>query len=607
MRGLLRTFNNWLRIKADYHTLNSPEVPNETPTKNEPVAEEAPQLENTNEETQVPISDTKEEEPPTVVDISPSSEVPAPPEEMIDEEPSGEVLAEPEKLEEPVHESIAVLDEAPREVEEPDLESTLILGEVATEVEESVQKSASIPDETPQDIEEPISEPLPISHITEMEASEAPEDVEESNIPFAEIAAGAGAIGVIGMIAANLDSEKIADKDIVDEPKELDDIAEKEAPLDDPPSPKSDKRSSKHRSSRHSTHSSRHSSSKEKDSPTEESHRHHSHRKRRDSENSLKALFTPTSPKKPDRHDSGYSQGSGGSQNRHRTPEEQAAHEKRKAEYRAAKAKLAESESAVVDGHADVPLTRPESSRRMSSRRHSTSHGSKEDHKRPDFLDTKKGESVVKSPFIAKKGEPHIKEEVKEVKKPIMERPRYSIDGERPSATAVKELGRVHSHRERGARHSRERGSKEDRQRKERDDKDDRQRRERDDKERYRVEKDREARKVRKEAEKQLVLAREEVAEEAKQRRDKDDEERRTRREERRKRREDEERAADDGKGKERERERTYISSKNPRSDGSKDGEKSDRHRERRREMKIPKEEKSPLKSLWSSAKRVFG
>ena len=297
----------------------------------------------------------------------------------------------------------------------------------------------------------------PVEPPVEVEVSEEPK---ESTFPVAEIAAGAAAIGVIGIIAAHLDTEKeapITDKGIVDEPQTLEDVAEAPTKLDSPPSPKSDKRSSKHRSSRHSTHSSRHSSSKEKDkgSPTEDSHRPHSHRKRRDSENSSKALFTPTSPKKqPSRHDSGYSQGSGSSSHRrHRTPEEQTAHDKRKAE-RAAKAKLAESGGVVVDGPADGPAAAPDVPRRQSSRRHSHSHGSKDDDNRPRLL---RGESVVKSPFMASKDQPHVKEEVKEVKKPIIERPRFSIDGERPPIAARKEKGRSHSHREIGRASCRER------------------------------------------------------------------------------------------------------------------------------------------------------
>ena len=439
-------------------------------------------------------------------------------------------------------------------------------------------------DPVSEDLAKEVEEPqLEFSLVCDEPANEVPAAPME--VDASEIATGA-ALGVIGMIAANLDNDKITDKDIVEEPKEL-----------APTSPKSDrdKRSSKHRSSRHSTHTSRHHSSREKDSLTDDSH----HR-RRDSGNSFKALFTPTSPKKSDRRDSGYSQGSGGSHRKQRTPEEQEAHEKRKAEHRAAKAK--ESESAAVDGPA-----RPEASRRISSRQHSTSHSSKED-RRPKML---KGESIVESPFIAKKDEPHIKEEVKEVKKPIMERSRFSVGGETPNSAARNEKGRAHSHRDRGARHNRERKT------------DDRHNKERDEKDKDKVEQEREARRVRKEAENEMEVAREEVSESERRQKEKDDEERRIRREERRKRREAEEIAAGEGRGKEQERdrvrkprsdaskdgerEREVKPLRKPRSDASKGGERAERHRERYREHEMLKEDKSPLKSLWSSAKKVFG
>jgi hypothetical protein len=516
---------------------------------------------NSPDEVQEPLTEEKGEVVPLAEDSPPSEGIPDPQEDVKVEGSSGEAPAGPENAEEP-------------------------------------EESVPLPNDSPE-AEEPLVEATPPSDDSrkETEAEEAPKDVEESSVPVAEIAAGAAAIGVIGMIAANLDSEKIANRDIVEEPKELDDIAEKEGSPDAPPSPKSekDKRSSRHRSSRHSTHSSRHSSSKEKDSPSEESRRPHSYRKRRDSDTSFKNLIIPTSSKKPDRHDSGYSQGSGGSHKKQRTPEEQAAHDKRKAEHRAAKAKVAESESAVVDGHAEASGRATEAPRRMSSRRHSHSHSSKEGSDKK-LLDTiRRGESIVKSPFIVTKDQPHIKEEVREVKKPIMERLRFSIDGERPSNATRIEKGRVHSHRDRGSRHSRERKT------------DDRHKKERDEKEKYRVEKEREATRMRRETEKQMVIARENVAEEARRKREKDDEERRIRREERRKRREAEERAAEEGKGKEREHERTHTSSRKPRSDKSKDGERSDRHRERGRERETSKEDKSALKTLWSSAKKVFG
>lgn len=184
----------------------------------------------------------------------------------------------------------------------------------------------------------------------------------------------------------------------------------------------------------------------EKDSATEDSYRSHSHlvhRKRRDKDNSLMAMamvtprLTPSSPKTPYRHDSGIRAGRASSSHRKdRTPEEQAAHEMRKAARRAAKLKSAESESAVADGPADVPVPSSEVSRRMASRRHTTTHRSKEDgDKRLKLLD------MMKWPFIAK------------VKNPITERPKFSSDGERPIAATRKERDEKEKHR---AEHDRE-------------------------------------------------------------------------------------------------------------------------------------------------------
>lgn len=65
-------------------------------------------------------------------------------------------------------------------------------------------------------------------------------------------------------------------------------------------------------------------------------------------------LFGATHHEQPD---SRYVQGNDSSLRRYRTPEEQAAHDKRRVAYRAAKARLTESEIAAIDG--PIPIDPP--------------------------------------------------------------------------------------------------------------------------------------------------------------------------------------------------------------------------------------------------------
>jgi len=190
-----------------------------------------------------------------------------------------------------------------------------------------------------------------------------------------------------------------------------------------------------------------------------------------------------------------------------------------------------------------------------------------------------KGESVVKTPFMVT-DEPHVKE--KTVKPPpIMERPRFSIDGERPKF----DTQRTNSsrHHESGKRERSHRTEKE----KEERDREREKNRERE-KEKHKSEEEKERRRARRETDKQMEIARRDVAENARKQQEQDDEERRIRREERRKRREEEERVLDEGKVNEREGERSRH-----------------RHRHSTR-SKEPEKPKGALSSLWSSVKKVI-
>ena len=504
--------------------------------------------------------------------------------------PLEEVMVDSEKVEKKYQESLHIPDDAAKETEEPVAETTPPPDDAAEEIDHV--KQVAISDDARKEMEGLASKPLQCSNPPRNEASEVLERVEKNSIPVAKFATPGDAIGII---TATLDINKVIDKELVDEPKQLDDIVEEkiEMPLEEPPSTRSDKRSSKYTSARQSTHSNRHSSSMEKDNPSDESHRPHSHRKHRDSGNSLKALFIPLNPKRPDRHDSGFSEGVGGSPKIQRDLKEQAVYDNRKAEYRFVKSKVSESESLVIGATAILPS---KALRRMSSRRESTPHGEKEGEKTLITLDMRKRLSAVKSPFLAMKDEPHGEEEVMETKKSNMQRPTSSIDGERPDAAVVKEKGRVHWHTERVEDPSTGRDSKEDKHRREKHQKD-----------KHDKEKDPEARKVRKEADRQLFITKAEVNIDMKLQVVKDHEDWSGRDEPQRKR--EAETSAKNIKGKGREGERAMDSTRKPRSNEWKGGERSERsdpHQGKRREKRIMKEEKTQLKSIWSSAKKVF-
>jgi hypothetical protein len=244
---------------------------------------------------------------------------------------------------------------------------------------------------------------------------------------------------------------------------------------------------------------------------------------------------------------------------KHRTLEEQAAHDKRKERHRAAKAKAkaTESESAVTDEPATEPaiesaplvIPRRMSSRRYSSTKSTNSHASKDENgtTRPKFLDMKNGESVVKVPFVATE-EPHVKETVKEVVRPVMDRPRWH---------SSKYHSHSHSHRKGGGR------------------------------ERHRTEVEKEASRERRETEKKMKVVQEEIAEEARRQRERDDEDRRVRREARRKKRAAEEKA---------EKEKLAVE-KEKLAVGKGKGRSTNKEKDK---------EKSTLKSLWSMGKKAF-
>ncbi|KAH9223633.1 hypothetical protein DL95DRAFT_99506 [Leptodontidium sp. 2 PMI_412] len=386
------------------------------------------------------------------------------------------------------------------------------------------------------------------------------------------------------------DDKPVTDKAIVEEPEQLPGVAEEPGLGETPSTPKSDKDKRRHRSSRHSRSS--HHSGSSKDVPREE----RPHQKRRESESSPKSS-PKSSPRsaRPIRHDSGVSTGSTGS-HRHRkdrTPEEQAAHDKRKEEKRAklreAEAELTKSiplESSVVEEEQEVPIPaiprRMSSSRRYSSGKSATSHGSTADgDKRPNLLGLK-GVSVVKSPFLVS-DKSHVKEVVEKVKAPIIDRPRFSMDHERPKLSRRETTG----HHTRSHRKEKEESDK--------------------------TEEERKARKSRRESEKGVAAVREEVAEKARKLQEKEDEERRLRREERRLRRAEmealekasevsgekaSESSGDKGKEAERTRDSEAIRSK----------ERVHRHRHRREKEKEREKEKpkGPITSLLSSMKKVF-
>jgi len=461
-----------------------------------------------------------------------------------------------------------------------------IMSEPMQESEEIVEDAIPSGEDTPQPGEEAAPAPIPESQDTpetELKEENAPmieseEPVEATStsddLPIAKIAAGVAAAAIAATVLDSKDESpepevQISNEATVDEPEGLEEVAEEPASGErEPPSPGSNKYR-RHRSSRHSKSSSRTISSRE--GPSEEG-RPQLHRRRRESENSLKNMFfAPPSPRKLSRHDSGISAGSTSPSSRkyrsERTPEEQAAHEERKAARQDAKLKAAEYEGAVLD--------EPTAS---SSRRHSSSrstHTRDDGEKKPKLLDMK-GESVIKAKLIAI-DKPHIKETVeKSTKVPIIDRPRFSMDGERPRYLERSNTSRnYNSHRSSSDRKARE----------ERD--------------RHKAEEERELRKAREETRRQMERARKEVAEESRRQQERDDEDRRIRREARRQRMEEEERANEDTpessaagpKGR-----LVKEKSRNP-------PRRSEREREKERERS---KSKGPLKSLWSTAKKAF-
>lgn len=245
------------------------------------------------------------------------------------------------------------------------------------------------------------------------------------------------------------------------------------------------------------------------------------------------------------------------------------------------------------------------STRRHSSARSSASKEaplpSPDSDKKPKLMEMK-GMSVVKTPFMAT-DKPHYKEkEVKEKAPKIIDRPRFSMDAERPVLEERKNTTSSH-HRSRGERtHRKER-----------------------DEEKRKAEEEKEARRFRRETEKQMEIARVQVAEESRLAQEKEDEERRARRAERRRKREEAEKAERDtldaaggsasGGSRdavvvnESETERNKLKKsrdREPRERVHRHSHRREREREREREKEKEKEKKNPLSTLWSTAKKVF-
>jgi hypothetical protein len=440
------------------------------------------------------------------------------------------------------------------------------------------EPEAAVETETPAESAPATEEPAPLEEqvpneetVPAPESQEPVDDSESKELPIAEVAAGVA----VGAVAAAV---LLSDKAIVDEPEGLEEVAEEEEESGGPPSPEASKHR-RHRSSKHSKSSSREGPSDEGRLPL--------HRRRRESENSLKNMFLgtpPASPRKPSRHDSGVSAGSTSPHSRKhrsdRTPEEQAAHDMRKAARQAAKLKFAESGSAVADAFASPHISSSSvPTRRSSTRRHSSSRssGARDSEGKPRLLDMK-GESVIKTRLIMTE-KPHVKEEVKKSSKvPIIDRPRFSMDGERP-----KYLERSNTTRQNHSSSSK---------------------RVREDRDRHRAEEDRELKKAREETRRQVERAKAEVAEESRRQQERDDEERRQRREARRRRREEEERAAE-GSQDSPETEVTGAKGRLVKERPRHQSSRSARDREKEKERERSKS-KGPLKNLWSSAKKVF-
>lgn len=176
----------------------------------------------------------------------------------------------------------------------------------------------------------------------------------------------------------------------------------------DEKSPKSSR--SSHRSSHHSSRSTR-SRDGSKDTAAKVPHHHH-HKRRADSEHSARSGSEQGSPRTPKRQDSGFSSSHSARSKKERTPEEQAAHDKRK-ERRLAREKerlndSSPSKSPSKSSKGKEPETEKSSSHR-SSRRHSHASATvtKEDSPVPPpkkFFDMKNGQSVLQSNFGPREG-----------------------------------------------------------------------------------------------------------------------------------------------------------------------------------------------------------
>ncbi|CZT01750.1 uncharacterized protein RAG0_09220 [Rhynchosporium agropyri] len=579
-----------------------------------PVAAEAPTFEPKDPEpevveSQTPVVELKESEPEPVISLEP--QIPT---------------AEPRESEPEVNVESQIPNFEPKESEPEVVESQTTDGPNDRDPEVNVESQTPIvepkqsePETTIEENKEPEPEPASPSPPQNEEVSketvveEGGESKESSALDDAlPIVAGAAAAVAVGVIAAEIlsDDKPMTDKAIVEEPEQLPQVVEEPGPGELPSSPKSDKERRRHRSSRHSRSS--HHSSSSKDVPREERSSHHSssskdvpreerpHHKRRETE--PPPITSPkSSPRsvKPTRHDSGVSTGRTSSprHRKDRTPEEQAAHDKRKEEkrarLRAAEAELTKSkplDSTVIEEGDETPMPaiprRISSSRRHSSTKSATSNGSTADggDKRPNLLGLK-GISVVKSPFVAT-DKAHVKEVVeKTTKAPIIDRPRFSTDHERPKLSRRETT----SHHTRSHRREREREESDNR-----------------------VEEERKARKSRRESDKGLATARADVAEEARKMQEKEDEERRIRREERRLRRAQTEAAGKSSEGGGKTSERSAEKGKERESIG-RDGEavrskeRVHRHRHRREKEKEREEKpKGALKGLFSSMRKVF-
>ncbi len=251
-------------------------------------------------------------------------------------------------------------------------------------------------------------------------------------------------------------------------------------------------------------------------------------------------------------------------------------------------------ENAIVD---DVPTAeiipsavpkRTSSSRRHTSTYGGSSHADDKEHPIGKLLDLK-GESIVKSPFLMGKS-PQTKEVEKkppQSRKPIMERARFSLDGEKPrfmEENNEREREREHKHRHRT----------------------------REEKEREREREWGESpkdRKIRRESAAKMEIVRREEAEAARRDQERDEENRRIKREERRRRREERE-AAERG-------DLPASTTTGPESpvlsprEREVRREREHRHHHRRvkerfEEERMKEKKKNPMVNLWTNVKKVF-